>query len=137
MRNTRYAALMTVLMFTGISLLHAQGVSLEWGTYFGGSDEDRPGDVCFGGSGTIVVTGETYSSSLAHNCAYSDRSGNGDGFWAVFNSGGERQSTCHITGIGHTEGVSGVVFDGESNMYLCGSVELAPYPVTASTRYTS
>ncbi len=134
MKSSRYSLL---VVLAGVSLLYAEGVSLEWGTYFGGSSGDRPGDVVARPSGNVLFTGGTFSSGFAHNCQYSNRSGSGDGFWAEFSPEGDRLSTCHLIGKGSSEDITSVAFDAENNMYLSGSTSSADGIATEGAHQTT
>jgi len=95
----------------------------QWGTYYGGSDDDVGNSVAVDGSGNVYLGGFTYSTNAiattgSHQSSYGD--GERDAFLVKFNSSGVRQWGTYYGGRNNDEGNS-VAVDGSGNVYLGGS----------------
>ena len=95
--------------------------TLNWGTYFGGSDYDIAYSVSTDGSGNVYITGVTYSdgqiaTSGAHQIKYA---GGMDAFLAKFNFTGGRVWATFYGGTGDDEGL-GVGTEGSGMVYITG-----------------
>ena len=95
----------------------------QWGTYYGGSDDDYGRSVAVDGSGNVYLGGSTGSTNAiattgSHQSSYSG--GDWDAFLVKFNSSGVRQWGTYYGGSNWDFGMS-VAVDGSGNVYLGGS----------------
>ncbi len=124
-------------MIVGFSAYHlaAQDVGLDWSTYFGAGKDERGGRVQVDNDGNPLLYGQTYSSSLAHECAL-DKSSGGDAVWGTINTEGELLSICRISGKTYSEDIVGAAEDSEGNWYFCGGTESASGIATEGAHQT-
>lgn len=106
----------------------------QWGTYYGGSDEERAHSVSFDASGNVYLCGYTLSTSGiastgSHQAAYTN---NGDAFLVKFNSAGVRQWGTYYGGNGLDRGQSASV-DAAGNVYFAGWTESTAGIATTGT----
>ncbi len=92
---------------------------LDWGTYYGGANDDVGSGVATDDNGNVFIAGysnsiQNIASSGAHQTNYSG--GNHDGFIAKFNSYGVRQWGTYYGG----EYVRDIATDASGNIYLTG-----------------
>ena len=93
----------------------------QWGTYYGGTSDDRGESIAVDGSGNVLVTGNTLSSSGisttgAHQTSYG---GDFDAFIVKFNSSGVRQWGTYYGGTSYDDG-RGIAVDGSGNVLVTG-----------------
>jgi hypothetical protein len=101
---------------------------LQWGTYFGGSNDDGANSVAVDGSGNVFVVGRTYSSSgfpLANpgGGAYYDdtyHGGDYDAFIAKFSGSNLRLVWSTYFGGDYKEAATSVAVDGSGNVFVVG-----------------
>jgi len=96
----------------------------QWGTYYGGNDNDYGIGIFCDGNGNVFVTGNTSSStgiatSGAHQETYA---GGEDAFVVKFNSNGVRQWGTYYGGRYLCKG-NGISCDGNGNVYVTGYTE--------------
>lgn len=106
----------------------------QWGTYYGGSDEERAHSVSFDASGNVYLTGYTLSTSGiasagSHQASYTN---GGDAFLVKFNSAGVRQWGTYYGGNGLDRG-QGASTDAAGNVYLGGWTESTAGIATTGT----
>lgn len=96
--------------------------TFQWGTYFGGTDEDNGLDVVVDGSGNPFIGGYTYSSGLATAGAHQTTLGGGpDSYFAQFNSTGTSVTYCsYYGGTGNEFNGFGMGHDASNNLYIAG-----------------
>ncbi len=101
--------------------LNASGVR-QWATYYGGSGIDYGNGIAVDGSGDIVITGYTLSTSgFATSGAYQTSiGGNADAYIAKFNASGVRQWATYFGGSGG-DGGNGIAVDGSGNIVITGN----------------
>ncbi|MCF8449602.1 MAG: SBBP repeat-containing protein [Taibaiella sp.] len=106
--------------------------SIQWGTYYGGTNSDYIIDVAADASGNAYITGQTMSTGgIATSGAYqSAASGNYDGFLAKFNTAGVLQWGTYYAGNSADYG-HGVAIDGSGNVFISG------YTASGSTMTTT
>ena len=117
-----------------LTVLSSDGAALEYGSYFGGANEDRAQDLAIHG-GDIFVVGSSASADFpttANGIKPMISSGTaGDGFLMQF-----RPSTNSVTygtflGGGDADVVRGVEVDGDGNLYLTGDTKSAEFCTTS------
>ncbi len=94
----------------------------QWGTYYGGSEEDYSNSVATDGSVYVYLAGETYSrDSIATAGSHQSSIGSVllDAFLVKFNSNGVRQWGTYYGGWGEDYGKS-VATGGSGYVYLAG-----------------
>lgn len=116
-----------------VTKLSADGSSIVWSTFLGGSDYDVTEAVALDGSGNLVLTGVTYSGNFpttvgAYDPTYSP---SGDVFVSKLSSNGS--SLLWSTFVGGGEGGSGtaVVLGGAGNVVITGYAGSGAFPTTA------
>lgn len=135
----------------GISKFNANGTSLIYSTYLGGSDNEQPHSLIVDNAGELVVAGRTYSTNYPTQNAYDNTfNGNADIVLTKFNAAGTgligstflggssddgvniSSSFVTLTGLKHNYGDdsrSEVMVDNANNVYLVASTQSANFPV--------
>jgi gliding motility-associated-like protein len=95
--------------------------TLQWATYFGGTDRDAVSDVDFHKSGNIIIAGTTKSTNnIASPSAYqSSLIGTDDAFVAMFSNSGQRLYSSYFGGNLSDVGYR-IVSDYNGDIYLAG-----------------
>jgi predicted SpoU family rRNA methylase len=103
-----------------IAKFNTNGVRL-WGTYYGGSGQDCSSGITTDSSGSIMITGYTFSSNaIATTGAYQMAfSGSPDVFIAKFNANGTRMWASYYGGSGDDYGY-GITTDSGGNIMITG-----------------
>ncbi len=122
-----------------VARLAANGASLSFLTYFGGTSTDHGAAIQIDPSGPIVIGGGTNSTNLPVLLAYQSHSGGGqDGFVAKFNS--TATSLVFSTYLGGTGGypgspeeVNGLIIGPSKNIVAAGITSSSNFPTTAGT----
>lgn len=102
----------------------------QWGTYYGGSDDDEGLECTVGASGDVYLVGVTASSMVASSIATPGShqptygGGTNDAFFVKFNSAGTRQWGTYIGGSGNDVGRS-CTMDGNGYLYVAGLTDVA------------
>ncbi len=92
----------------------------QWGTYFGGSSEERVNAVAVDGSGNIYLAGKTHSSNGIFKDGFKSKlSGTSDGFLAKFNTSGSFLWGTYY-GSGGIDEVEDIAIDKSDNVYITG-----------------
>ena len=93
----------------------------QWGTYYGGSNDDLGRSCATDSSGNVYLAGETNSiTSVSATGAHQLAKGLlADGFIAKFNSSGVRQSGTYYGGSSNDE-IQSCATDPSGNVYLVG-----------------
>lgn len=96
----------------------------QWGTYYGGNNDDNGETVACDASGNVVIAGNTNSSSRiaspgAHQPAFGGSLLGGDGFIAKFNDAGVRQWGTYYGGD-EADYCTSVSCDPAGNVYVAG-----------------
>ena len=100
----------------------------QWGTYYGGSGDERGNSICTDASGNVYLAGSTSSSSGIAFGGHQNSYGGGaiglwgDAFLVKFNSAGVRQWGTYYGGSGLDEGFS-TATDNAGNVFLCGTTQ--------------
>jgi Leucine-rich repeat (LRR) protein len=120
-------------LFDGIiAKLSADGSSLLYSTYLGGSDDDYIKNITLDGSGAIYVTGNTYSSNFPLQNPYQGGlSGSGytmDAFITKLSPAGS--SLVYSTYLGGTddEWSEGIAVAGNGEMIVAGTTSSVNFP---------
>ena len=110
----------------------------QWATYYGGSSYDQGMGITADGSGNIIITGLTSSSSgIASSGAYQTSiSGTEDAFIAKFNSSGARLWATYYGGSMIEQGW-GIGVDGSGNIVITGYTESTSGIATSGAHQTS
>jgi len=101
--------------------VNSSGIRL-WGTYYGGSNFDYGKGITCDGSGNVLVTGYTYSTTgIATSGSHQTTFGGGlyDAFIVKFNSNGVRQWGTYYGGSTVDYG-RGITCDGSGNVFITG-----------------
>ena len=96
----------------------------QWGTYYGGTGDDRGQSCATDASGNVYLAGYTGSTTRisttgAHQTTYGGNQY--DDFLVKFNSSGVRQWGTYYGGAGNDMGESGCATDASGNVYLSGN----------------
>ncbi|MHA2295885.1 MAG: SBBP repeat-containing protein [Candidatus Hodarchaeales archaeon] len=114
-----------------VAKLSADGQSLIFSTYLGGSDNEHLAGMSIDSSGNIVVTGVTSSDDFPTTTgSYQESHGGGlyDVFLAKFSSNGESLVfSTFLGGYGHDHG-SGVTLDATGNVVIAGFTGSNDFP---------
>jgi len=112
--------------------------TLIWATFYGGNNTDVATAVATKGTGTIYVTGFTYSTSaIATSGAYQTTlGGNYDAFLARFNSTGQLQWATYYGGTENDQAY-GIAADDSGYVYIAGTTASTSAIATANAYQTS
>jgi hypothetical protein len=112
-----------------VVLLNETGNGLRFGSYLGGSLDDRINDVSAFQTGDFGVTGETESSDLpCFNALNSTYGGLHDGFAASFDIDGDAKWSTYLGGGLNDYGYA-ITVDAEGSFYLTGSTSSWDFPI--------
>lgn len=122
-----------------ISKLSADGSSLVYSTYFGGSGFDYPFGIAVDSNGRVTIAGQTMSQDfpLKNPLKTAPAPGDTDGFVSRFSPAGDAlvYSTC-LGGSG-LDFVFGIAVDAASNTYLSGFTSSSDFPTTPGAYQTT
>ncbi|MCK5253036.1 MAG: SBBP repeat-containing protein, partial [Thermoplasmata archaeon] len=110
---------------------------LEYGTYIGGSNEDRPRDMVIDGDGNIYVIGETWSNGFptvpgSYDTTFGGApAGFGDAFVLKLDATGSSLIYSTFLGGGGADIGGCIVVDDSGNAYVSGKTESLNFPTTA------
>ncbi|HMC98087.1 MAG TPA: SBBP repeat-containing protein, partial [Flavobacteriales bacterium] len=94
--------------------------SLNWSTYYGGSDHDFGEATAVDAAGNVYVAGSTLSdAAIASGGHQNDQAGSYDAFLAKFDASGTRLWATYYGGPNDDFGYSCAV-DADGNVYLAG-----------------
>jgi hypothetical protein len=104
----------------------------RWATYFGGSYSDECSDVAVAASGTVYVTGGTYSTNfpVTSDAVQTSNAGDYDMFVAQFSSKGTRQWASYVGGWS-MDFATGIAVDDAGDIFLAGRTESTNFPAVA------
>lgn len=117
-----------------VARLAADGSDLDYGTFLGGSDEDRADALSVGGDGTATVTGATQSADFPATPGAFDTSYNGGGDAMVARLAADGADLVYATFVGGSakDWAKGIAVDGEGAAYLTGGTMSPDFPTTAA-----
>lgn len=120
-----------------ISKLNTNG-SLQWATYYGGSNGDLGCGIANDINGNVYIIGWTSStSSIASSGAYQTTfGGSADAFIAKFNSSGSLQWATYYGGSGDDRGY-GISTDTSGNVYITGATSSSSAIATSGAYQTA
>jgi len=118
-----------------VTKVAANGASLLWSTFLGGSDYDFPDALVLDSLGNPLVTGATYSANFpttpgAYDTSYSP---GGDVFVAKLSASGTSLMWSTFLGGGEGGTGSGIVLDTSGRPVITGYANAATFPTTAGT----
>jgi hypothetical protein len=114
-----------------VAQLSADGSSLLWSTFIGGSGADAGTGVAIDGSGNVVISGYTTSADFPvtpGSPAYGG--GFSDAFVAKFSAGGASLVWATYVGGGGQDSAEGVAVNAFGDVFITGSTDSADFPVT-------
>jgi hypothetical protein len=123
-----------------VTRLSADGSSLSYSTYLGGSNSERGRALAVGGDGSAYITGETYSNDFPTTLGAYDTSSNGafDLFVTKLNATGSLLTYSTYLGGSSDESLpAGIAVDGSGSAYLTGSTQSSNFPTTPGAYYTT
>lgn len=142
-----------------ITEISADGASLLYSTYLGGSNEDFPYSIGLDGIGNIYVAGGTYSQDFPVINAYQPAAvANQQGYFGeygfltkIFPDGSAPVFSTYFAGSANvveqcyygpcwpspTSVIVGVAIDGDGNAYVAGDTNTYDFPVTEAAYQTS
>jgi hypothetical protein len=115
-----------------VTKIAANGSSLVYSTYVGGSSDESGNSIAVDSSGDAFVVGGTTSTNFPTHSAYqSTYGGNGDGFVFELNPGGSSLIYSTYLGGSGTDVAFGVVVDSSGAAYITGSTASTGFPGTS------
>jgi len=115
-----------------VAELSADGTSLIYATYVGGSNRDNAYSIALDASGNAYITGGTFSSDFPNLFGPgSTFSGLSNGFVTKLNSSGILSASRFLSAA-NTVGL-GIALDASSNAYVTGTTGSATFPTTAGS----
>jgi hypothetical protein len=122
-----------------VSKLSADGSSLGFSTYLGGSGEEMPRSILVDGGGYVYVAGYTSSPNFpaTSNAYYTSLIGGYDIFITeLVPTGGSLAYSSYFGGTSD-DYCNGLAMDGSGNYYIAGSTTSTNFPVTAGVYQSS
>ena len=118
-----------------ISRLSADGTTLLFSTFLGGSGYDAAAGIAVGSGGEIYVAGDTDSVDFPTPAGGYASSGQGgvDGFLARLDPSGSTLLFSTYLGSAGGEHLSGLALDTQNRPVVCGSTNDAAFPTTAGS----
>jgi hypothetical protein len=121
-----------------VAELAANGESLVYATYLGGSDYDYPYAIAVDSTGAAYVTGLTESSDFpVMNALYSSLNGPEDAFVTKFSPGGGALTYSTYLGGSGSDYALGIAVDSGHNAYVAGTTQSGDFPTTAGAYQTA
>jgi Beta-propeller repeat/PASTA domain len=129
-----------------VTKLSADGSSLFYSIYLGGSASDGAAGIAIDKAGSMHVTGSTFSTDFPTTADAFDRSSNGryDAFVAKLNAdGSDLTYSTYLGGSGTAQkgagldGGTGIAVDDSGSAYIVGSTNSRDFPTTAGSFATS
>lgn len=129
---TTGASLASDLEDVFISKVSADGSTLIYSTYLGGTGSDSGEDVAVDASGRAYLTGSTRSADFpVVNAVQPTFAGGGfDAFVAKLNAAGDALVFSTYLGGGRSDRSVSIALDGNANAYVAGSTGSADFPIT-------
>ena len=109
--------------------ISANGQSLLFSTYLGGSSSECANGLALDGHGGVLIAGETTSGNFPVLSAYqATSSGGSEGFLSKFTDTGTLVFSTYLGGSGDDR-ILGIGLDSSSNIYLTGSTTSSNFPM--------
>jgi hypothetical protein len=121
-----------------VTKMDANGSSLVYSTYVGGSGDDSGNSIAVDASGDAFVAGGTTSSNFPTKSAFQGTSGGGglDAFvFELSPSGGSFNYSTYLGGSG-ADVALGIALDSSGNAYVTGSTESTNFPLASALQRT-
>ena len=114
-----------------VTKFNSSGNAMLYSTYLGGSKEDFGWGIAVDSSGSVYLTGETFSANFPVHDAYQSTFGGGtcDAYVAKLNSSGNALVYSTYLGGSVEDYSCDIAIDGRSNVYITGSTSSANFPV--------
>lgn len=115
-----------------VAALGADGKTLAWATFLGGSGSDAATAVTLDANGRVWIGGRTDSTNFPTTAGAFDASynGNGDGFVARIDGPGSPLGASTYVGGGQNDEVRGVAIAANGSVLLGGVTASVDFPVT-------
>jgi len=121
-----------------IAQVNSTGTTRQWGTYFGGSNEEGTEGLVIDGSNNIIIVGQTSSTSgiASSGAQQTSLGGSVDAFIAQFSSSGSRVWSSYFGGSGTDYGQA-VALDNSGNIYFTGGSQSSANIATSDAYQTA
>jgi hypothetical protein len=120
-----------------VSKLSADGTTLVFSTYLGGSLEGACLAIAVDGSGEAVVAGRTYSTDFpivnAFQPVHAPDNGDSDGFITKLSASGNSLIFSTYFGGNSNDFIQGLTLDPSANVYVTGLTFSSNFPTTAGS----
>ena len=122
-----------------VAKLSADGSSLMYSTYLGGSNQDIAYGIAVDSSGSAYVTGQTYSSNFptTSGARQTTNAGGYDAFVAKLSADGSSLMYSTYLGGGSTDNSQGIAVDSFGNAYVTGYTVSTNFPTTSGAKQTT
>lgn len=113
-----------------VAKVNANGASLAWSSYLGGSGIDSATAVAVDGSGSVYVVGGTGSPDFPTQGGFdSTLNGAGDAFVAKVNANGASLAwSSYLGGSSSADSATAIALDGSRNVYVVGLTLSSDFP---------
>jgi len=113
-----------------VTKFSADGQSLVYSTYLGGSDYDRGSSIAVDNSGAAYVSGNTYSTDFPTKNAYQgSHAGSSDAFVTKFSADGQSLVySTYLGGSSYEDGI-GIAVDDTGAAYVSGDTKSYDFPI--------
>ena len=113
-----------------VARLSADGSSLEYATFLGGSNEESGAGIAVDGAGNVWVIGSTASEDFPTERPLQDvLGGPSDAFVAKLDARGRLLFSTFLGGVQGNDTGFGITVDVDGNAFVTGSTESAAFPV--------
>jgi hypothetical protein len=115
-----------------VATISSDGSRLLWGTYLGGSSDDRCYGLAVDRQGTITITGETQSTNFPVSATgyQTGFGGVNDAFLTRFTLAGQMLWSTYYGGAAADDANGGVGLDSMGSIYFAGHTRSTNFPVT-------
>ncbi|MBN1227488.1 MAG: SBBP repeat-containing protein, partial [Deltaproteobacteria bacterium] len=113
-----------------VSKLGPDGFTLIYSTFLGGSESDWAYGIAVDSSGSVYVTGETYSTTFPTKNAYQGTGGGTfqDAFVTKLAPAGSSLSYSTFLGGGNSDWANSIAVDASGNAYVTGGTKSSDFP---------
>jgi hypothetical protein len=119
-----------------VTKLAADGKSLVWSSFLGGTDDDRINALRIDSARNVYIAGETRSTDFPATTSFSPggRPNAPDAFVVKVKAGGGAIAWSMILGGGSSDSAQGLDLDSAGNVYITGVTYSANFPFAGATR---